>query len=132
MQSFSSIILRVGIGLVIIWFGLQQISDSSAWVAYLPLWTKSLSISQINLIYLNGWFELTFGTLLIIGFYTRIIAFVLTLHLLSVVLAVGYNEIGVRDFGLAIAAFSIFLHGSSDWSLDAKMLEYPHEPGADI
>ncbi len=121
MKNFSSIILRVGLGLVIIWFGWQQASNPSAWIAYLPTFIKNFSISSTSLIYpytkdlsvwvyLNGWFELVFGALLIIGFYTRIVAFILALHLFNIIFAVGYNEIGVRDFGLFIALLSIFLH----------------------
>ena len=118
MQVLSPVVLRVGIGLVIIWFGFQQLSDSSYWISYLPSFTQTLPISQISLAYLNGWFELIFGTLLLAGAYTRVAAFLLTLHLLSIVGTVGYNEIGVRDFGLAFAALSIFLHGPSNWSVD--------------
>ena len=114
MQTWSFIILRIGIGLVIIYFGLQQVSDPSGWIAYLPAWVKILPISEMNFIYLNGYFELIFGTLLVLGFYTKIISFLLSLHLLSIVYTVGYNEIGVRDFGIFIALVSIFLHEQSN------------------
>ncbi|OGI68677.1 hypothetical protein A3A05_03260 [Candidatus Nomurabacteria bacterium RIFCSPLOWO2_01_FULL_41_12] len=113
MQKWSQIVLRVGIGLVIIYFGLQQVSDPTGWITYLPLWIKDIPISEINFIYFNGWFELIFGTLLVLGFYTRIVSFFLSLHLLSIVYTVGYNEIGVRDFGIFVAILAIFLHGPS-------------------
>jgi len=118
MQILSPIILRIGIGAVIVWFGLQQINTPSSWIVYLPTWTKILPLSQINFVYLNGWFELIFGIILITGFFTRIVAFFLSIHLLGIVLTVGYNEIGVRDFGLFIALFSIFLHGENNQSRD--------------
>lgn len=118
MQKWSGIVLRVGIGAIMIWFASQQLNDPSSWVGYLPDWTKSLPISQITFVYLNGWFELTFGALLIAGFYTRIVALFLSLHLLGIVFSVGYEPTGVRDFGLTVALFSIFLYGPSAWSLD--------------
>ncbi len=118
MQKWAPVILRFGMGLVMLWFALQQLGSPTAWVGYLPEWTKNLPISQIDFIYINGWFELTFGALLIAGFYTRIVALLLSLHLLGIVFSVGYSPIGVRDFGLTIALFSIFLSGPSDWSLD--------------
>jgi uncharacterized membrane protein YphA (DoxX/SURF4 family) len=118
MQKLSLFILRVGIGAVIIWFALQQLSNPSSWVFYLPDFTKNLPVSQIGFIYLNVWFELTFGTLMIVGFYTRIVAFFLALHMLGIVYTIGYNETGVRDFGLSIALISISLYGASGWSLD--------------
>ncbi len=118
MKNLSSIILRVGLGIVVVWFGTQQLSDPLSWVSYLPSWTNSLPLSQINFIYLNGWFEVCFGILLVAGFYTRIVAGLLALHLLGIVFSLGYNSIAVRDFGLTIALISIFLHGPSEWSLD--------------
>ncbi len=118
MQKYSQIVLRIGLGLVMIWFALQQLHSPLGWTSYLPSWTNSLPISQITFVYLNGWFEITFGILLIAGFYTRIVSCLLAIHMFGIVFSVGYNEIGVRDFGLAIALISIFLHGSSDWSLD--------------
>lgn len=117
-QALSPIILRIGLGAVVIWFGLQQLNSSASWIVYLPLWAENLPISQINFVYINGFFELIFGLLLVLGFYTRVVAFFLALHLFSIVFVVGYNEIGVRDFGLAVGLLSIFLHGPSDWSAD--------------
>ena len=110
IKDLSPIILRIGIGLVIIWFGLQQINTPLAWVVYLPTFTENLPISQTTFVSLNGYFELIFGILLVAGFFTRIVAFFLALHLFGIVLTVGYNEIGVRDFGIFIALVSIFLY----------------------
>ncbi len=118
MQKWSPVVLRIGLGLVMIWFALQQLQGPASWVGFLPTWTGSLPISQITFVYLNGWFELTFGILLIAGFYTRIVASLLGLHMLGIVCSVGYGPTGIRDFGLAVALISIFLHGSSSYSLD--------------
>ncbi len=118
MEKYSSIVLRVGIGAVMIWFGSQQLLHPAMWTGFLPEFTKSLSISQITFIYLNGWFEIVAGILLVIGFYTRIVAFFLSLHMLGIVLSVGYGATGVRDFGLAIALISLFFQGEGAWSAD--------------
>jgi uncharacterized membrane protein YphA (DoxX/SURF4 family) len=67
---------------------------------------------------LNGWFEISFGLCLLFGFYTRIVALFLALHLLEIMYSVGYSPIGVRDFGLTIAMFSVFLFGADDFSAD--------------
>lgn len=118
MKNLSSIILRIGIGAVIVWFGSQQLGNPTPWIGFLPSWTNSLPISQINFVYLNGWFEVVAGICLIAGFYTRIAAFFLGLHLLGIVFSVGYSPTAIRDFGLTTALFSIFLHGESSWSMD--------------
>lgn len=118
MQKYSSTVLRIGIGLVIIYFSSQQFINPSSWISFLPSWTTSLPISQIQFVYLNAYFELIFGILLIIGFYIRIVAALLTLHMLGIVLSIGYNPTGMRDFGIFIALLSISLHEVNHLSVD--------------
>ncbi len=75
-------------------------------------------LTPVNLIYLNGLAEVVLGLLLILGIWTRIIGLLIALHLLEIAYTVGYGAIGVRDTGLALSAFSVFLHGADAWSLD--------------
>ena len=67
---------------------------------------------------LSRWFELVFGLTLFVGFYTRLSAFLVALHLLDITFTVGYSAIGVKDFGLSISALAVFLSGSDIWSVD--------------
>lgn len=122
MKKYAPILLRISMAVVIIWFGISQLSDPNSWLGFLPSWTTSLPINQIQLIYLNGWFEVSFGFLLFCGFYTRFVSLLLFLHLLDITYTVGYNAIGVRDIGLALATISVFLFGSDSWSID-KLFE---------
>ena len=121
MQKYSQIVLRFGIGAVVIWFSLQQLTNPSEWVSFLPSWIDVFPFSAITFIYLNSWFELIFGILLIAGLYTRVTALLLALHMLGIIFSLGYNSIAVRDFGIFIALTSIFLHGPSDWSADQSL-----------
>lgn len=118
MQKYSSTVLRIGIGLVILYFSSQQFMNPASWTSFLPSWTNSLPISQIQFIYLNAWFELIFGILLIVGFYTRIVSAFLVLHMLGIVFSIGYNPTGMRDFGLFVALLSISLHEVNHLSVD--------------
>ncbi len=118
MKKFAPILLRVGMAVVILWFGFSQLADPNSWLGFLPSWTTALPINQIQLIYLNGWFEVTFGLCLLFGFYTRFVALFLALHLLDIAYVVGYDGLGVRDFGLALATVSVFLSGSDAFSID--------------
>lgn len=118
MKKFAPILLRLSMAVVIIWFGWSQLTDPNSWLGFLPDWTKTLPISQMALVYLNGWFELTFGLALFFGFYTRFVALLLALHLLDITYIVGYNAIGIRDLGLALATISVFLFGSDSFSAD--------------
>ena len=69
----------------------------------------------------GGIFETFFGLLLIVGYYTRFVAAVLGFHLLSIAAGLGYNDIAVRDYGLALITFSVVLGGSDVWCLDKKL-----------
>ena len=128
MKKFAPILLRVSMAGIIIWFGWSQLSDPNSWLGFLPDWTKTLPISQIALVYLNGWFELSFGLSLLFGFYTRFVALLLALHLLDIAYIVGYNAIGIRDLGLTLATVSVFLFGSDSWSID-KLFERGNRSG---
>ena len=136
MKKFAPILLRVSMAAVIIWFGSSQLSDPNSWLGFLPDWTKTLPISQIALVYLNGWFELSFGLSLLFGFYTRFVSLLLALHLLDIAYIVGYNAIGIRDLGLALATISVFLFGSDSFSIDALFERGNgsgvHDVGSDI
>jgi len=65
-------------------------------------------LSAVTLVHLNGVFEIIFGTALLLGFFTQLSAFLLALHMLDITFTVGFDSIGVRDFGLSIATIVIF------------------------
>jgi len=112
-------ILRIGIALVFLWFGYQQLVHNEMWTIYVPDYVVNMSgISASALVTINGTFELIFGSLLLLGLFTRISALLLTLHMAQIMLTVGYSDIGVRDFGISVAAFSVFLYGRDRWCLD--------------
>ena len=70
---------------------------------------------------INGIFETIFGFLLLIGLYTRTSSLFLAIHLLTITISLGYNDIAIRDLGLTIATFAIFIHGKDKWCLDNKI-----------
>ena len=119
MKKIAPVVLRAGMALVILWFGIQQLSSPALWTGYLPAWTASLPLSAVTFVLLNGWVECTLGILLAAGFYTRWVALLLSLHLYSITFTLGYGAIGVRDFGLATALLSLFFHGADSLSMDA-------------
>jgi uncharacterized membrane protein YphA (DoxX/SURF4 family) len=122
MKHSNKIILRLGMAFVFFWFGINQINNPGQWVSYLPQWTMSLPIPQLNFVLLNGWFEVMGASLLVIGIYTRITALLLALHLFGIALSVGFDAVGVRDLGLAFATLSLAIQGAGHLSLD-KMFE---------
>lgn len=118
----APIVLRIGMALVFLWFGYSQVSDQVQWVAYVPESIVNLSGLKVEtLVLLNGLFELVFGAALLVGFWTRTAALLLALHMLEITYIVGFDATGVRDFGISIAAISVFLYGKDRFTLDAMM-----------
>ncbi|MDO8563823.1 MAG: DoxX family protein [Nanoarchaeota archaeon] len=121
LRKYAPITVRIGISLVFLWFGFQQLFHPSDWTTWLPSFVSNLPFSEINLIIFNGLFESIFGLFLILGIYTRLSSALLSLHLIGIIFSIGYNEIAIRDFGLLMALISIFFNGADEWCLDRKL-----------
>lgn len=103
----STFILRIGLGIVILWFGVSQLLTPSEWVSWVPAWTGTFGLTPLTVVYLNGVFETIFGALLLLGIYVRFAAILLFLHLVVIIIEIGMNSIGIRDFGLAAALLAL-------------------------
>lgn len=117
-SKYAPAAVRVGLSIVFILFGLDQWIRPEYWLGYLPSWIAGFS--DLALIYANGILDFVLGVLLLLGFLTRPAAIVATLHLFGIALTLGYNDVAIRDIGLAFAALSVALHGYDDWCLDAR------------
>ena len=129
--------VRIAIALVFLWFGISQIADPESFLGYVPEWLYQQEPQMMmhgfmqfiqkapNFVYtiilLNGIFETIFGALLLVGYFTRIVAFLLALHLFGIAFSLGYNDIAVRDFGLALATLSLIFSGAGEFSLDKRL-----------
>ncbi len=122
LKPFAPVVIRIGMGIVFLWFGSDQFIHTSDWLGYIPQSISDmLPIGTATIVHLNAAFEIIFGLALFLGFYTRLAAFLLALHLLDITYIVGYSALGVRDFGLSIATISIWLYGNDFFSLDRYM-----------
>ena len=119
LKKYAPVIVRIGISLVFLWFGANQLLYPANWIGWVPTFVSAI-VSAGKVVFLNGIFEVIFGLLLLFGIYTRLVSLLLALHLLSIALPVGINEIGVRDFGLFMATLSIFFNGADFLCLDKK------------
>ena len=118
IKKISPVVLRVAMALVFLWFGLNQVFDTDSWIFFLPEFLRNYVQEPAMLVFMNGIVEIFLGTFLLVGVYVRFSAFVLAINLSAIVIAVGYNSVGVRDFGLAVATFAIALNGSDFFSFD--------------
>jgi len=115
-QKYAPITLRLGLAAAFLWFGLNQAFNPDAWLVWMPQWAQQ-SDRAIALLLGNAALEITLGTMLAVGFYTRKVAFLLALHMLSIIAMLGYGDLAVRDFITFIGCTSVFLHGPDEWCL---------------
>ena len=119
-KKYAPILVRYALSFVFLWFGLSQLADQASFLGYLPQWTYHLPIAPSTFVLLNGAFETLLGVLLACGLFTRAAALLLGLHLVGIAVSLGYNDIAIRDVGLALATLAIFLQGSDDWCLERR------------
>ena len=121
LEQCAPVVLRYGMTAVILWFGFQQFLHTDAWTAYVPDSVVSMTgMTATTFVYINATFEVVFGFMLLFGWQTRLSALLLGLHLLDIMWVVGYGEIGVRDFGLAIGTLVVFMNGPDMLCRDDK------------
>lgn len=94
-------ILVYFLSFVVFYFGVNEIFSPEDWVSLVPSFFGS---GITYLIIFHGVFLILLGFALILNFYRRIVAFILSLMLLSIIIVLiskgGLNEIVVRDIGL--------------------------------
>lgn len=116
-KTFAPILLRLSLSLLFLWFGVSQLIDQESFVSYVPSWVP---IDIFTAVMLNGIMEIVLGVLLAIGFFTRISAVLLAVHLVGIAISLGYNDLAMRDWALAFATVSVALYGPDEWSLDSQ------------
>jgi uncharacterized membrane protein YphA (DoxX/SURF4 family) len=123
-SRYAPVIVRIGMSLVFLWFGTNQLMHPTMWAGVVPAWVSAMTPGGAStVVHINGWFEIVAGLCLVVGFQVRLVALLLGLHLLGIASSFGVNSpIGVRDFGLTIATLSIFFAGADVWSVDKKMM----------
>ncbi|WP_458190517.1 DoxX family protein [Haladaptatus sp. NG-WS-4] len=111
-------VLRVGLGILIFFAGLDKLFEPMVWARYTApivaaLWPYPLGLSMV----VNGVVEIAFGVALVVRFYTPLVAGITALSLAGVVLnlAIGAVQTGqfvdvlVRDLGLTLFALGVTL-----------------------
>jgi len=119
-RDFAPALLRYGLGLVYLWFGISQWLNPNYFIGYLPSFIFNSGFAQ-TFVLINGTFEIIAGILLILGIFTRIVALLLGLHLLAILIDLGYGDVAIRDFGLAISTITIALFGNDKYCLGRRI-----------
>jgi uncharacterized membrane protein YphA (DoxX/SURF4 family) len=121
-RAFAPVILRLGLAILYLWFGFSELLNTPAWTAWVPAWATALThLSAVQIVLLNGGFEIVAGALLAIGIWVRPVAALLALHMLLIVIDIGLDQIGMRDLAICFATVALCL-GGSDWlTLDRRL-----------
>ncbi len=115
--NYPALILRIGLSIVILWFGANQLMNPDQWTSWVPEWVSMLSLTPERVVFFNGIFEIIAGALLLLGVYTRIVAAVLFLHMVVLVIEIGHSPTGLRDFGLATGFLALAVEKVHSWNL---------------
>ena len=120
MKKLSPVILRLGLAMVFVWFGTNQLLDQGMWTRLVPVSLVSMTgLTAVTIVKLNGIFELIMATLLAFGICIRVVAWLLVLHLISIIYQLGLSAVGIRDIGLMVGMLSVAFHGADAYSYDA-------------
>lgn len=119
----TSLLLRIGLGVEFVVFGYGKLTDVASWIGFIPPWMSPLlPMPVVTLLQVIGIIELALGVLLLAGLWVRVIAALSALHLLGVLVALGYNDLAVRDFVsfTAAAALAVLGPAGCHWSIDGR------------
>lgn len=101
-------VLRFGLGLVLIYAGIHMFFDPLSWLGFVPAWLAGL-INAKTFLYIHAVAEFFLGLFLLFDWLTSLISFLVFADFLVIILFYGIDEVTFRDFGLMMAALSLFL-----------------------
>jgi uncharacterized membrane protein YphA (DoxX/SURF4 family) len=111
-EDIGIYILRLGLAVVFLCFGISQILDQSRWIYLVPDRFFIFYIHEVlksKLVFINGIFDVVIALSLISGLFIRIFSFLGFIHLFSItIFSLGFEPSGIRDLGLAFAILSLF------------------------
>ncbi len=120
MEDYGKLILRLGLGIVFLYFGISQLIAPQRWIDLIPEFNFIYmnDIFKQKMVLLNGIFDCLIGIFFILGLFIKIVSLLATLHLISIFLfSLGFTPSGFRDLGLALASSSLFFLGVGKFKL---------------
>ena len=119
-QDISKAVLRISLALVFLYFGISQLISQDRWIGFIPDFVANIVNSEIMVV-INGSLEVILGSLMLLGFFVRPVALILSLHLFIIAVSIGFSPTGVRDFGLSMSTLAVFLNGSDKYCLQERL-----------
>lgn len=102
------LILRIGIGGVLVYAGVSTIVNPILWIGFVPKW-MTIFVSAETFLVFHGAFSLLLGLVVLSGFMTPLSSAIAFLNFLLIMIFFGVDEVTFRDFGLLAGALALFL-----------------------
>ncbi len=103
-------ILSLFLGFVVIWFGIQEVTNPEDWTVFIPSFLGNI-MAATTLVTIHGIILIAAGLSLGLGWHRRLAAGIIALMLASIIVTLfsgeGLSEIVVRDIGLFGAALAL-------------------------
>ena len=113
MNKTALLVLRIGLAITFMWVGVMILQSPEAWASYMQPWAAALlPLPAVSAIQATAVLDLVIGVFLLIGFFTPLAALLAALHMVSVLVVTGINDVTVRDIGLLGASTALFLEVS--------------------
>ena len=105
MKQSSLTILRIGLGITFLLIGISIWKNPEIWGSFMRPWAQDLLLLPLaTTMKVTAILDIVIGVFLILNIFTWAFAFLGALHLLIVIITVGFNDISFRDFGLLAAS----------------------------
>lgn len=104
----SYVILRVCLGAVFLWIGLDIYRHPESWIGFVPT-NLPLGLAPATALQLNAGLDAVIGILLVLGVFIRIAAALAALHLIGILVTQGIDAVLIRDVGLLGASLALLM-----------------------
>lgn len=109
-DKIRHVLLRIGVALIFVSFGMWEIVQPSYWIAFVPKPIAQM-VSPSLFINLHGLLLLIIGLGILTGTYLRISAMLAVLVMISIIASLwyesGFSDIIIRDMVVLIAALAL-------------------------
>ncbi len=122
MKKYAGLLLRIGLALLFIHFGIKKFTELSINVTtFENLWLVNLiPFSTKFLVLFTGVVEIILACLLLAGFLTKFVALASAGWTFLIFIQLGYPG-GVYDLALSFTSLALFFTGPGKWSLEQNL-----------
>lgn len=100
--------LRIGLGIVFVWIGIDILRHPDRWIGYLPEqipfgFSRELALQS------TGALDLALGTAFLIQLWPKLVAALAVIHFIGIFVIHGVDEVLIRDLGLLGTALALLV-----------------------